>query len=173
MDFISILSIFVLANPPRNGEGGPRSGGGGCPVLNQTSVPRPIVSRARQLRKTMTLPEVQLWEHLRRKPNGIKFRRQHPIGNYVADFCALRQKLVIEVDGAIHDQPDCVLRDQQRDQTLKQMGFRILRIRATDILKDASNAAHSIIVFAGNPLHQPSATASAGPPPQKLGRMQE
>lgn len=64
---------------------------------------RHTVLKARQLRKTMSKPEIMVWQQLRKKPLGIKFRRQHPIGSYIVDFYCPSAKLAIEVDGMAHD----------------------------------------------------------------------
>jgi very-short-patch-repair endonuclease len=61
------------------------------------------VVKARELRRHMSLPEALLWRLLRRAPNGVAFRRQHPIGEYVVDFYCPAAKLAIEVDRAAHD----------------------------------------------------------------------
>ena len=65
--------------------------------------PRDIVKRARTLRSEMTLPEGVLWRELRKRPKGLKFRRQHPAGIYVLDFYCAAARLAVEVDGAVHD----------------------------------------------------------------------
>jgi len=69
----------------------------------------------------MTPPEVKLWALLRRSPSGIKFRRQHPIGVYVADFYCPAAKLVIEIDGQIHDFTSD--RDKARDDYMRELGL--------------------------------------------------
>ena len=79
--------------PPRNGEGDRAKRGGG----ESKFVARPEVIRARQLRKDMTKPERMLWQRLRQRPEGYKFRRQHPIGPYIADFCCLSERFVVEI----------------------------------------------------------------------------
>jgi len=71
---------------------------------------------ARKLRRSMSLPEVELWSLLRRSPGGIRFRRQHPIGPYVADFYCPAAKLVIEVDGKVHDFDPAAAHDEQRSK---------------------------------------------------------
>jgi len=65
--------------------------------------PRRTVKNARNLRRTMTMPEVALWARLRSRPDGFKFRRQHPAGRYVLDFFCNEARLAIEVDGASHE----------------------------------------------------------------------
>jgi very-short-patch-repair endonuclease len=123
---------------------------------------RPVVYAARRLRKTMSLPEVMLWQRLRLRPSGLKFRKQHPIEPYVVDFYCREAKLVIEVDGIAHDMGDRPDYDARREAHIRSLGFNILRVPAQEILRDADSAAAAIIAFAVNPLHQPS----AGPPPR-------
>jgi very-short-patch-repair endonuclease len=65
--------------------------------------PTETLKRARKLRSEMSLPETVLWRELRKRPDGFKFRRQHPAGVYVVDFYCAAAKLAIEVDGRTHD----------------------------------------------------------------------
>ena len=84
------------------------------------------VERARTLRKNPTEAEKKLWMVLRRKNlEGYKFRRQHPIGPYIVDFCCLKKKLVIEVDGGQH--LDQQVKDLERTLFLESRGFHVLR----------------------------------------------
>ena len=147
------------SNPPRDGEGdrrAQRGGGGGSETLR-----RPTVYAARKLRRTMSLPEVLLWQRLRGSPNSVAFRKQHPIDPYVADFYCSKARLVIEIDGIAHDMGDRPERDEARDLFLAERGYHVLRIAADDILKDADGVANSIVTYAANPLRQRSAL----PPP--------
>lgn len=73
------------------------------------------VSRARQLRKELSLPEVLLWQHLKGAPGGVNFRKQHSIGDYFLDFFVAKQKLAIEIDGIAHDMGDRPARDEKRE----------------------------------------------------------
>ena len=81
---------------------------------------------ARKLRKNTTDAENHLWSHLRRgQLNGHHFRRQRPIGPYIADFACLNPKLIIELDGSQHaEHPD---KDQKKDAYLQSQGFQVLR----------------------------------------------
>jgi len=90
---------------------------------------------ARKLRKEPTPAERKLWAYLRgNKLNGINFRRQHAIGNYVPDFCAPRWKLVIEVDGSQHlDQQEY---DAERTVFLEAQGYTILRFWNGDVMNN-------------------------------------
>ena len=90
------------------------------------------------MRKNPTCAEALLWRHLRgKKLSGYKFRRQHPIANYIVDFCCISEHLVIEVDGEIHDhQKDA---DNARKNQLNHMGYRVIRILNEQILYDIQN----------------------------------
>ena len=125
---------------------------------------------ARKLRRNMTLPEVVLWHWLRQRPEGLKFRRQHPSGPYVLDFFCSDARLAIEVDGEAHSRGDRPQRDRTRDQWLRSAGIETLRIPAAAILDDADAALRWILAEATArlPLHHPA--APGGPPPRgKLG----
>lgn len=77
---------------------------------------------AKRLRRTMSLPEVLLWQQLRRRPGELRFRRQHPAGPYVLDFYCDAQKLAIEVDGEAHSRGNRPERDSARDGWLDAGG---------------------------------------------------
>jgi len=145
-------------DPPRHGEGDRAPRGGG----DARFVARPEVALARKLRKDTPLPERMLWQILRQRPGGFKFRRQHPIGPYVVDFCCLAERFIVEVDGSAHDHPDRVKFDERRVSFLKENGFRVLRVSARRVLRDVSDAADAIVARTASPLHQPA----AGPPPR-------
>jgi len=123
---------------------------------------RPEVYQARKLRKSMSLPEAMLWQRLRGSQLGMKFRRQHPIGPYVADFYCGEARLVVEIDGEAHNCGDRPEKDAARDAYLLDKGFEVLRIAAVEVLRDANAVAEGIAARMGNPLHQPA----AGPPPR-------
>ena len=84
------------------------------------------VLRSKELRKKMTLPERILWQFLRASTlAGLRFRRQHPVGRYIADFCCISKKLIVELDGEYHD--TIKQEDMERDDFLGEQGFRVLR----------------------------------------------
>jgi len=139
-------------SPPRNGEGDrAKRGGGGAPPMQ-----RPVVYNARKLRREMSLPEVLLWEQLRAGKQGLKYRRQHPIGPYIADFYCSAAKLVIEIDGEAHDRGDRPERDIVRDTAMRNAGYEVLRIAAADVLKDMEAVILTIRAAAESPLHRAS-----------------
>src|SRR5690606_33053070 len=98
----------------------------------------------RELRRAMSLPEGALWQVLRTRPGGLKFRRQHPMGPFVLDFYCPAAKLAIEVDGAAHDMGDNPERDARRDAWLKEKGIRTLRVTAADVLEDREAAVRMV-----------------------------
>ena len=102
-------------------------------------------AKARRLRREMSLPEVLLWERLRRKPLGVKFRRQHPVGRFVIDFYCPSAKLGFEIDGAAHDMGDRPERDMRRDEFLRGQGIGIVRIAASEVLQSVEAVAESIV----------------------------
>ena len=86
--------------------------------------------QARYLRRNMTDAEQELWERLRDRQLGVKFRRQHPIGPYIVDFAAPTGRVVIEVDGPTHRDYDA---DALRDADLVSRGWKVLRFRNHDV----------------------------------------
>lgn len=109
--------------------------------------PRHDYETARRLRATMSLPEVLLWKYLRGKPQGVKFRRQHPVGPYVIDFYCPSARIGIEIDGIAHSMGDRAQRDAQRDAWLAGQGIRIVRIPVAEVLRSVVDAAESIVAL--------------------------
>ena len=97
----------------------------------------------------MSPPELKLWALLRRSPAGIRFRRQHPIGPFVADFYCPGAKLVIEIDGLIHDSAEAAARDEARTQYLRSLGLDVIRIAASDVLSDPAAVADGLTRLCG------------------------
>ena len=90
--------------------------------------------RARALRKRMSDGERKLWWALReRRMDGVRFRRQHPIGRYIADFVCLEKRLVVEVDGGHHTEDAQAAHDAERDRWLRSEGYRVLRIPTIEV----------------------------------------
>jgi very-short-patch-repair endonuclease len=84
---------------------------------------------ARKLRRNMTEAETILWRSLRGGAlDGLKFRRQVPVGRYVADFLCVEHRLIVELDGRPHEDEDQQRHDAQRDTWLREHGYRVLRI---------------------------------------------
>jgi len=92
-----------------------------------------MVERARDMRKDPTPAEAALWDVLRaRRFYGFKFRRQHPVGPFVADFLCFELGLIVEVDGGT--------RDEKRATWLEKLGFKVVRLRDEDVLADPHTA---------------------------------
>lgn len=97
-----------------------------------------LILFAKELRKNSTDAEKKLWECLRRKNiNGLKFRRQEPIGNFIVDFVCYEKKLAIEIDGIQHLNQKYY--DKDRDNWLKSNGFSVLRFGNDDVLKNIND----------------------------------
>ena len=89
-----------------------------------------MVKRARELRQMQTPAEELMWKLLRnRQFMGLKFRRQHQVGNYITDFYCHEEQLVLEIDGEAHDTPEARERDRERDAQLGALGFRVFRLK--------------------------------------------
>jgi very-short-patch-repair endonuclease len=94
-----------------------------------------LKTKARELRKKLTLSEKALWSRLRGKQLlGVQFYRQKPIGDYIVDFYAPKAKLVVEVDGSQHRTGDHVESDQKRDLYLCGMGLKVMRFNSREVL---------------------------------------
>ena len=101
-----------------------------------------MLQRARSLRQSETAPERMLWNALRHSSLlNVKFRRQHAIGPYVADFCCCQRKLLIELDGDTHDFTE--EQDARRTEFLKSQGYTVIRFSNDDVIyhRDAVLAA--------------------------------
>ena len=100
------------------------------------------MASARRLRRELSLPEMLLWRLLRLNRRELRFRKQHPIGPYIADFYCPSAKIVIEVDGAAHDfRQDA---DGRRDAYMKSLGLAVIRVAAADVLKAPEAVADQI-----------------------------
>jgi len=91
---------------------------------------------AKELRRNMTDAEMVLWGYLKAGINGLKFRRQHPIGIYIADFYCHKLRLIIEVDGNIHDKKEIKEYDLNRENDLKSWDYIIIRFSNQKVLKE-------------------------------------
>ena len=112
-----------------------------------------LTRRARDLRKNATAAERLLWSSLRAgQVAGLKFRRQQPIDHYVVDFFCASMRLVIELDGASHE--DRVRYDINRQQHLESQGLRVMRFHNDEILNDMGSVLEKILAFCTVPLPQ-------------------
>ena len=95
-----------------------------------------------KLKDNMTKAESLLWEHLKNKNLGVKFRRQHIIDFYIPDFVALPIKLIIEVDGGIHIKQS--VKDKERERRLELLEFKVIRFTNQEVENDIENVVRRI-----------------------------
>ena len=115
----------------------------------RNDIPLAAKSRARDMRRTLTDAERKLWYALRdRRMQSVKFRRQAPIGFYIADFLCVQHRLVVEVDGSQHAQSS---RDAARDAWLQREGYRVLRFWNRDVLTARESVLATIAAACGLP----------------------
>lgn len=97
-----------------------------------------VLDSAKKLRKTMTKSEKVLWESLRNKRLGLKFKRQMPFvfGDYyfIADFCCSGKKLIVEIDGEIHNDPEIKEYDKFRTKSFEIAGYKVIRFKNEEVL---------------------------------------
>ena len=132
------------APPPERG----RQGGGHLRFRELSPL---TVGQSRRLRNEMTEAEKKLWYYLRQwQLKGFKFRRQHPIGPYIADFACIRCKLVIELDGGQHALQQ--QHDKKRDAFIQKKGYRVVRFWNTDVLQSIDGVVEVITRLLNDPL---------------------
>jgi cyclase len=93
-----------------------------------------IFQRAQALRAAETVAEKLLWKRLSNNQLGVKFRRQHPVLNYIVDFYCHSRKLVIELDGSVHDLPEQRFHDANRMLALSSHGLKVIRFTNEDVI---------------------------------------
>jgi very-short-patch-repair endonuclease len=99
--------------------------------------------QAGKLRKESTPAEKKLWAYLRGdKLNGVNFRRQHAIGNYITDFCSVKKKLVIELDGGQHLEQEQY--DAERTRYLESQGYKVFRFWNNQVMNDMNGVIRGI-----------------------------
>jgi very-short-patch-repair endonuclease len=103
---------------------------------------------AREMRKLHTEAEKQLWKELKKfRDQGVIFRRQHPIDIFIADFYCHTLKLVIEVDGGIHETPDSIDYDIGRSAELDKYGITVIRFKNEEVISDTKKVLTQINEF--------------------------
>jgi very-short-patch-repair endonuclease len=133
---------------------------------------RPVtLHRARALRRRMSLPEVILWQAVRRNRLGVRFRRQHPEGPWILDLYCHACRLAVEIDGVCHEDPARLARDRRRAVWLESRGISTFRIPAREVLENLDGVLQGLRArIAADVLHQRTARRplhrrSGGPPP--------
>jgi len=108
-------------------------------------------TQAKELRQNQTIAEKILWSEIRNgKCNGLKFRRQHPLLSFIADFYCHHKKLVVEVDGSVHDCEETNERDRARTVELENYGITVLRFTNEQILQNIDAVLNKIIQTTNN-----------------------
>ena len=92
-----------------------------------------LIDRRRELRRKSTSQEDLLWRYLRNRGLGVKFKRQHSISGYVLDFYCAEKKLIVELDGKIHNKKEAREYDAVRDKFFKELGYTILRFWNSEV----------------------------------------
>jgi very-short-patch-repair endonuclease len=100
------------------------------------------MTNARRLRRHLTLPEMLLWRVLRLNRRELRFRKQHPIGPFVADFYCPAAKIVIEIDGAVHNERQDA--DGRRDAYMASLGLKVIRVPAAEVLANPEGVADGL-----------------------------
>jgi very-short-patch-repair endonuclease len=132
--------------------------------------------RARELRSNATEPERMLWRALKSIPViGSHFRRQVPIGPYIADFACLKAKLIVELDGGHHSRNDVLAKDEARSRWLEREGYLVIRFWNAELARNPDGVLDTIYAaLYGSPQSEAFALTtpprpSADPPPQGEG----
>jgi BirA family biotin operon repressor/biotin-[acetyl-CoA-carboxylase] ligase/primosomal protein N' (replication factor Y) len=116
--------------------------------------------RAKSLRASMTDAERALWQRLRREQLGVKFRRQHPLDPFIADFACLAPKMVVELDGSQHQEQKAY--DLRRDAFFASKGFTVLRFWTDEPLKNMDG----VLAVIAQQIELVASSRAAVPPPQ-------
>jgi methionine--tRNA ligase/methionine--tRNA ligase beta chain len=134
-------------NPPTGGTLEPESDDGSFKYnLADPMIYSLLKQFVAENRSNPTEAENFMWQILRgKKIGGFKFRRQHIIGSYIADFVCLSQQIVIEIDGLVHQVPENILSDEARTLELNGLGFDVLRFTNNEVLNDTDNVIEKII----------------------------
>ena len=103
-----------------------------------------LIEKAKEMRNNMTDAEKLLWEALGSKNTGDKFRRQHVIGDFIADFVCLPKRLIIEVDGGYHNDDTQQSLDEQRTKILNHLGFEVIRFTNEEVLGNLDGVVNQI-----------------------------
>ncbi|WP_291109511.1 vitamin B12 dependent-methionine synthase activation domain-containing protein [Flavobacterium sp. UBA6195] len=129
----AVAYLLPYVSPPTPGGGAEKqSWNTASPILYKS-----LKEKAKEMRNKPTEAEKLLWSVLSNKGiNGYKFRRQHIIGEYIVDFVCLEKKLVIEVDGSIHNLKEQIEHDKQRTEWLESKGFKIVRFKNQEVLNN-------------------------------------
>ena len=120
--------------------------------MYRSQTPGYIFKLCRKLRQEPTVTEKLLWDHLRSKRfKDLKFRRQHPMGRYIADFYCREPRLVIELEGGVHDEKDQKEYDRIRQEIIEARGLRVLRIKNEEVVRNVEEVLQKILSLTSPP----------------------
>jgi very-short-patch-repair endonuclease len=120
---------------------------------------------AKSLRRRMTKAEVLLWKRLQEaNQHGCNFRRQHPVGPFIADFAHVQGALIVEVDGETHGSDQEVAYDKRRDAHLRSQGWRVMRISNLDVYTNLDRVVEIILDRIPPPAREPIVRRAPPPP---------
>ncbi|WP_234572358.1 type IIG restriction enzyme/methyltransferase [Rhodohalobacter sp. 614A] len=143
----------------------------------RAKLPESLLENARYLRKNQTPAEEMLWQLLRNKQMGLKFRRQHPIKEgFVIDFYCHEAKLAIELDGRYHNEEKQQISDQEREKILKEMNLQIVRFKNEEVQNNTVNVLETIQSYVSDKTHSqklPSPSGSGVPEGRGEGELGE
>ena len=103
-----------------------------------------LIDRRRELRRKATLPEKLLWEKLRNRRLGFRFKRQYSIGGYILDFYCAEKRLIIEIDGEVHDTKEAEKYDEVRDKYFEELGYKTVRFLNREVEEDVEKVLDKI-----------------------------
>ncbi len=116
-----------------------------------------IKATSKLLRREQTSAEEFMWQMIRnRRLNGLKFRRQHPIDKFVADFYCHELKFAVELDGDIHELESVKQKDNYKENRLKKLGINVIRFSNDDVFRNTDWVANEILKFASRVDNRPS-----------------
>ena len=115
------------------------------PQGDDISYSKQLIQLSKNLRNNSTKEEIILWQYLKQKQLGVKFRRQQPIGKYIVDFICFEKKIIIELDGGQHNDDKNIEKDKIRDLFFKQCGYRVIRFWNNEINQNIESVINKII----------------------------
>jgi very-short-patch-repair endonuclease len=125
-----------------------------------------LIHLARQLRKTSTDAERRIWHYVKSgRLSGYAFRRQHPMGNYIADYYCHSARLVIELDGDQHGEDRAMEYDRRRTDAMEQSGVEVIRFTNHEVMKDGESVALTILREDERRIEQRRERLGGGTPP--------
>jgi very-short-patch-repair endonuclease len=137
--------MLALGIPLPTGEGGAKRRVRGSIMRPKSNSQEVFLQRAREMRQEDTRAEKKAWIQLKdRRTLGLKFHRQVPIDRYIVDFYCHQIRLIIEIDGGVHDRPGQVKWDAKKNDRLEELGYKVLHLTNEDILNQPDSLFETI-----------------------------